>query len=329
MKEQHLYIPPDVGVATTGQITNTDWPKVYRFGNKPDRILLSFTGMGMPDITYITQSGPDQPGETILDFVLEPRYIQYTHARKAGCTRMDYWDARQNIGSLLSPARQSSTATNYMLGRLRVVLPNGAMRDIDATIENGPAFEARDPNRWMETTFIENLRFRCPDPTFYDPVQVVLTWVTAIYDGLIFYEAGTYDDHLTFPDNMLFGTDAIFATTSLTYTGTWFAYPTITITGPIASPTLLNNTLGHKICLNYNVSAGETVTITTQYGKKKITNNYGDWLMGTLSIDSSMKFLIGHDPWAPGGVNDLEFYGSGATVNTQVSLAYNTRYIMI
>lgn len=207
MKEQHLYIPPDAAKninPITGDIKpatwiidpithigvkteESDWPKVYRFGNRPDRILQSFTGMGMPGITYITQSGPNQPGETILSFALEPRYIQYVHARAGACDRQEYWENRQNIGTLLSPARQSATATRYELGRLRVVLPNGAMRDIDAVIQDGPLFTARDPTRWMETTFIETLRFRCPDPTWYDPVRVDTTWGIEIYAGLIFY----------------------------------------------------------------------------------------------------------------------------------------------
>lgn len=349
MKEQHLYIPPDAAKninPITGDIKpatwiidpithigvkteESDWPKVYRFGNRPDRILQSFTGMGMPGITYITQSGPNQPGETILSFALEPRYIQYVHARAGACDRQEYWENRQNIGTLLSPARQSATATRYELGRLRVVLPNGAMRDIDAVIQDGPLFVARDPSRWMETTFIETLRFRCPDPTWYDPVRVDTTWGIEIYAGLIFYEATDYPNHLTFPDNALFGADAVYASTDITYTGTWFGYPTITITGPIAAPNVQNVTLSQKIALDYDVAAGEIVTINTTYGRKSVTNNFGDNLIGTLTNDSSLEFFLAHDPWATGGVNQLTCSGSGATVATSVVLSCYTRYIMI
>ena len=338
MREQHLYIPPDAAKnidPLTGDIEATrpqwraNWPKIYRFGNRPDRILQSFTGMGMPGITYITQSGPNQPGETILSFALEPRYIQYVHTRAGACDRQEYWENRQNIGSLLSPARQSATATRYELGRLRVVLPNGAMRDIDAVIQDGPMFTARDPGRWMETTFIETLRFRCPDPTWYDPVRVDTTWGIEIYEGLIFYEATDYPNHLTFPDNMLFGTGAIYASTDITYTGTWFGYPTITITGPIQSPNVQNVTLNQKIALDYDVDAGEIVTINTTYGRKSVTNNFSDNLIGTLTKDSSLEFFLAHDPWAIGGVNELTCSGSGATAVTAVTLSCYTRYIMI
>jgi len=349
MPEQHLYIPPDVAVninPDTGgikpavfdidpithigvKLEESDWPKVYRFGNRPDRALLSFTGMGMPTIRYITQSGPDQPGETILGFNLEPRYIQYVHARAGQCTRQDYWDNRSNIGTLLSPARQSATATTFQSGRLRVVQPNGTMRDIDATIEQGPIFTARDPSVWNERTFIEALRFKCKDPTWYDPRQVSVTWGIELYEGLIFYQATDYPNHLTFPDNAIFGTDAITATTVTTYTGTWFGYPIITITGPILSPNIQNITLSQKIALDYDVAAGEVITIDTTYGRKSITNNFGDNLIGTLTKDSSLQFFLAHDPWAVDGINVLECSGSGATAATQVKMSYYIRYIMI
>ena len=332
MREQHLYIPPDAVLtidADTGWPAKANIPDMYRFGNRPDRALLSFTGMGMPGITYITQSGPGQPGETILDFVLEPRYIQYVHARAGACNRQEYWENRQNLGSLLNPARQAATATNFQLGRLRVVLPNGDMRDIDAVIQDGPLFTARDSKTWNEWTFIETLRFRCPDPTWYDPIVEDVTWGIELYEGLIFYNAVDYPNHLTFPDNMLFGADSVYAATDVTYVGTWFGYPTIVITGPMAAPNIQNATLSQKIALDYSVAAGEVVTINTTYGRKSITNNFGDNLMGTLTDDSSLKFFLAHDPYAPGGVNQLTCSGSGATVATQVTLSCYTRYVMI
>ena len=328
MTEQHLYIPPDVSLEDDGRVVQADWNKVYRMDTSPDRILLSFTGMGMPDVNYITQSGPGQPGETILDFTLNPRYIQYVHAR-TGCSRQDYWDNRLNIGTLLSPARQLATAQTYKEGRLRVVLPNGTKRDINAVIDRGPIFSARDPKRWSEYTFVETIRFRCPDPTWFNPDINEVEWETEIYDGLIFYEPTNYTDRLTFPTNAIFGADIISAGTSIIYNGTWFGYPIIEIVGPISSPIIQNTTLNQKIALNYDVANGETVTIITEYGKKGVTNNFGDNLIGTLTNDSSLKFFLAHDPWATDGINNLEGSGSGADENTKIKILYYTRYIMI
>jgi hypothetical protein len=128
---------------------------------------------------------------------------------------------------------------------------------------------------------------------------------------------------------MLFGTASVYATTNITYTGTWFGYPTITITGPMQSPNIQNITLGQKIALNYDVDAGEVVTINTTYGRKSVTNQFGDNLIGTLTTDSSLEFFLAHDPWATGGVNQLTGSGSGATAATAIQVSCYTRYIMI
>jgi len=330
MRERHLYIPPDVDIAASGQPTTfSDWQYILRFNDNHFKGLMSFTGMGMPQITYITQSGPNQPGETILSFNLEPRYIQYVIAQGGACSRMTWWDNRERLGTLLSPARQTPTATQYETGRLRVIRPDGSMRDIDAVIQDGPKFEPRDPGVWNEWNYIETLRFKCPDPTWYNPVRVDTTWTLTVYEGLIFYEATDYPNNLTFPDNAIFGTDVITAGTGVVYTGTWFGYPTIYITGPMYAPCVENQTLGQKIALNYNVAIGEVITINTTYGRKSITNNFGDNLMGTLTKDSSMEFFLAHHPWATGGVNVLQCSGSGSTAATEVRFTYYTRYITI
>ena len=56
--------------------------EVYRF-NIHDQFVLSETGMGMPIVRPISQSGPLQHGETIYDYRLEPRTIQLIMRRRA------------------------------------------------------------------------------------------------------------------------------------------------------------------------------------------------------------------------------------------------------
>lgn len=328
--EFDYYIPPDVPVAADGTIHQVDWPKVYRLmddGTKCDgQWLLSFTGMGMPPIKYVDQTGPYQHGSTLLDYRLQPRLIQYVHRRNAG-SRSGYWWARGDFVNWIRPNRQ--LANSFGMGRLRKVIPSGAMLDVDAMIQQGPAFTARSNTQWDEWGYTETIRFICPDPTFYDPVQQSIEWELEAYDGLIFFESPGWEEHLIFP--IVFGADAFLGYKYIIYSGTWLSYPTITITGPLNYPTIENATIGEKIAMNYEAGAGETITIGLRYGQKTVTNNLGANLIGTLTDDSDLaSFHIAPDPEAPGGINQFLASGSGATVAvSKIELAWYTRYIGI
>jgi hypothetical protein len=289
---------------------------------------MSFTGMGMPPINYLSQSGPEQHGETLLDFRLQTRIIQYSLYDATACSRQGYWDQRSVWIDALRPNRQA--VDSFKMGRLRKVLPNGAIRDIDALIQEGPPFTARDPGRWMEWSLAETLRFKCPDPTWYDPVTRCVTWTVDVFNGLLFYHVTEAPVNLIFPSSAIFSSGVLSSTTTVTYTGTWFAYPVITLVGPLSGPTIYNDTLGVMIKLNYNISVGETVTINTAYGNKTITNQNGVNLIGTKTVDSNLNLYLAPPPIAAGGVNTLRVVGSGADdAVTSINLAYHTRYIGI
>lgn len=324
---RHYYIPPDVGINVNGTTDPDDYGKVYKLNSMYDKWLMSFTGLGMPPIQYITQRGPQQHGSQLLDFRLQERFIQYIHRRK-GCNASDYWDNRSDIINWIRPNRQAVNC--FSSGRLRVVMPNNKTRDIMAIIQDGPAFAAKDPSIWDAWSFTEALRFKCHDPTWFNPARSSVTWTVTTISGLLFYDVGL-EDHLIFPDNAIFSSDILSGTEiSVPYTGTWFGYPTIVITGPIIAPTITNTLLGIKISLNYEVSVGEVITITTDYGNKTITNQLGTSLIGTKTTDSDMNFYLAPDPTAPGGINTFTATGSGASeLLTSIVMYYNTRDIGI
>jgi hypothetical protein len=335
------YIPPHVTLNDDGTIPQASWSDVYEF-KEADRFLLSFTGLGMPPIDYIDQQGPDQHGQTLLGYRLQPRIIQLVHRRHASCAtgREGYWTARHDILNHLRPNRQN--AQSFDLGRLRMRLPGNIIRDIDVLLQQGPAFATRDTDEWDEWAFTETLRFIAPDPTFYDPALQETTFTVGsgatfeIYDDLIFYEAGTYPDHLIFP--FAFASTLIDGEATLEYSGTsgqnqptWHSYPTIEITGPLLNPIITNETTGETIELDYSVDGGEVVTITLQYGNKTVTNAAGTNLIGTVTPESNLAtFHLAVAPEAPLGVNTISVTGSGALDGTtQVKLSWHWRYIGI
>lgn len=304
---------------------------IYRFDTH-DKFLMTFTGLGMPPIEYITQRGPFQHGETAIDYRLMPRVIQLTHRRNANC-RNDYWNARSDLINFLRPNRQAFG--EFSPGQLRKILPDGSIRDIDVMIEQGPIFTPRDTSRWDEFGFMESLRFIAFDPTFYDPTQVTATWSLSTSDQLVFNTVGGALDTLVFRldgvgDGLLFGTDIIDNDLTVNYTGTWLSLPTVEIDGPISGFIITNVTTGEFIRLNYVVPAGRTVTITLDYGNKTVEDDLGTNLIGTVSSDSDLStFHIAPDPEATDGTNVFSVLGGGTDGNTEVRLLYYTRYIGI
>ncbi len=300
---------------------------IHRFDTHT-RFMLTETGLGMPPIEYFTQTGPLQHGNTIVDYRLRPRVIQMM-VRENGCSREDYWAIRSNLINMIRPNRQ--TLGSFSLGKLRKYLPGNAVRDIDVTIEEGPAFVARELGSWDEYSYSETIRFIAPDPTFYDPSQVLEVISLPLADeveNLQFpfdFEIGVN------PESLVFG----FATLStggqnITYNGTWKAYPTITIVGPMGGAYILNNTTGDSIKLNYEIVAGETVAIGLSPGSKSVTSSISGDMIGALDVTSDLAtFHLAPDPEAPGGVNVIYVSGTNMAVATSLTFCYYTRYIGI
>lgn len=286
--------------------------------------IMSGTGQGMPPIEYITERGPFQHGESLIDYRLRPRLITMVTRRRFPC-RQDYWDGRNDLLDALRPNRQAIGQFNP--GVLRKILPDGSMRDIDVMIESGPAFEPRTLDRWDELAFTEALRFVAHDPTFYDPITQAQQWTVVLEDNLIFYEAPAYVERMVFP--IWFTGIIISSYLNITYGGTWLAYPTIAVTGPADNLLIRNITTDEKLELvGYSIAPGEVVTFVTEYGNKTVTNSAGDNLLPYLTTDSDLAtFHLEPDPGAPGGVNQMHVYCTGATPATQVAIYWRTRFI--
>jgi len=318
---------------------------VYNFHNGVDKFLMSFEGTGMPNIDYITQQGPLQHGETVIDYRLQKRVIQYVVRRNA-CDRYDYWKNRFDMINMLRPNRQATTT--MAPGYLRKIIPGldpithvPIVRQIDVFIESGPVFAPRSLEDYDEFGITEALRFVAPDPTFYDPTPTTMNWSLHPQSHLVFdtalggiillpysgypIDAGT---------DMVFGTNMIGDDETALYLGNWPSYPTITITGPLAGPIIHNLTTGKKIRLLYNVSGGETVTISLPYGNKTVINQLGVNLSGTVTDDSDLAdFAIEPTVYptvsvANTGLNTLRVVGGGAVIGvTSITISCFTRFI--
>jgi hypothetical protein len=293
---------------------------VYNF-DLDDRFIMSEEGLGLPPIEYITQKGPFQHGETLVDFRLKPRTIQMI-IRQDTCDRYAYWSARAALLDAIRPNYNS--LNNLASGTLRKKLPDGTIRSINVAIEEGPIFVARSPDTWDEFGYTETLRFIAHDPTFFDPTSIATTWDALVDPALPAHTVFP----ITFPITL--GPTAYAVAKTITYTGTWLTYPTITITGPMNGFLILNSATGEYIELNYIIASGEVVTISLPYGNKTITSSLGTDLIATCLTSSDLStFHLAPAPEAANGINTIQVEVTGTDANSKVVLSHNTRYIGI
>lgn len=297
----------------------------YKF-DAGDRFLISEEGLGLPPVEYITQKGPFQHGENLVDYRLGVRTIQLL-LRQDTCSRFDYWTSRASLLNMVRPNRY--VGSDFGPGTLRKKLPDGTIRDIDVIIEQGPIFSARSLDHWDEFGFTETLRFLAHNPTFYDPEQRSVQWETLVdattEDYLIF---GTTSFSFVFP--FVLGVTTFVSEKTVAYPGTWHSYPRITVLGPQEDFKITNVSTGEFIQLDYNIAAGEEVTIDLPFGNKTVENNVGTSLIGTVTPTSNLAtFHIAPDPEVPGGVNVFRVDSVGTSAASKVLMEYYIRYIGI
>src|SRR5262249_22094269 len=113
--------------------------------------------------------------------------------------------------------------------------------------------------------------------------------------------------------------------------GTWVSYPTITVTGPYNSVTIINQTTNIYFTLNVSIAGGEQRIISLTPGMETITDAAGNNKFGELGPSSDLvDFNIRPNPMVADGVNVIQCQFIGGTVGlSSMKLAYNIRYFAI
>jgi hypothetical protein len=185
---------------------------------------------------------------------------------------------------------------------LRRLLSNGQKRDLCVFIAEGPKFDVDEPG-WDERGFTEMLRFVAYDPTMYNPDAV-----TEDFAALGLGPVSAYED--------------------IVYSGTWETKPTLVLTGPLNTPSVINEGIDEFISLDYDIPTGDIVTIDLNQGT--IEDNHGTNLTGALTADSHFgTFRLVPHPELHDGTNRVRVVAGGATVNSDFALQYFTRYVGI
>jgi hypothetical protein len=293
----------------TWQVSVISRDTEYNLSDSVDYLLTGIDGIGAAPVARIAERGPMQHGESDLGYRLQSRRIALALLARGGDDAA--WFARRS--ALMSIFRSSDSPV-----RLRVSRDDGVVRQIDCyltgTMEMAP--EVGLSPRWQRV----GIELLAPDPTWYDPVGV--TEIFALGAG-----GQAMDVPLAIPWSV--GASTINATRQVSYAGSWDAWPTVIITGPITNCVITNETMGDKLDFSgTTIGAGVSYTIDCRYGYKTVTRSDGANRVQDLTADSNLAtFRVGAHPDVLDGINSFRVQGTGCNAATQVVLQFYTRYV--
>jgi hypothetical protein len=269
---------------------------------------LEYSGLGMSPGHANTSRGPQQHGETYIDYRLDPRTFELVFGVK-GPTWSDI---------------QAQTEQLYRLFKFRsdlirflFQLDNYEERAIDAHFKQGFSL----PRSAAQPTFQRvAVQFEAPDPILYSDNGVVIE--SNLGGGAAGFTVPT-------PVPTEIGVSTANTTVTVTNPGSWLAYPWIKITGPITSPIITNNTTGEVLDFTgTTIAAGHYYIINCAYGVKSVTSDLGANKIADLTATSDLAtFHIEADPDAPSGSNSITITGTSITAASQLNITFRPGYV--
>jgi len=271
-------------------------------------------GLGLVQSRAFTEAGPQQHGQTLAAAYLQARVVTLQlHAQTAN-----------------EPALQTQRdAIALMFNRphveiyLDTMMPSGTARRLDCRYLNG--YTAPRTARTPYFTQPDVLQLIADDPILYDTDLIVEIFTVGPYyagSGGMFVET----EVPTF-----IGSGNIIETRDITYTGTWLEYPIIRFNGPCQNPRIENVTTGEvlEFEVGTEVNANDWLEIDTRYGFKTVSDSGGNSRIDELVEDSDLAtFHIAPHPEALGGINEIRASCTDATVDTEILLQYQVRWLL-
>jgi len=272
--------------------------------------LAGYVGLGMAPLHVITSRGPEQHGETRVDFRLDPRAFSLVLGM-APDTASDLQTYKDQLTAFLTPWGDGLL--------LEWLLANGATRRITCMRCGDGDMSSADKQGFMQRAAVE---FHAGDPTFYDPVAGAQT-----------FDLGGAADGFAVPTAVptAIGASTIDQTHLVTYPGSAPSSPVVRIVGPITNPIITNVTTGKVLSFTgYTVAAADWYDTDTRYGQQTVVDAAGASQIAKLTDASDLgTFALAPWPVAAGGVNAIRVTGSAITAATQVIVTWWNRYLGI
>ena len=267
-----------------------------QFGRSAPYVLASIKGVGGSDTSKQTTKAPYQDGETLKKILMGPRIIEL-EGTILGATRAAMYEKRQEMMRILNPKLGPGVLT---------YTNDHTCKEISATPETAPV-----PSDIFVISNRFSISFYCHLPFWMDPgyESVVLRYMMG---------------GLTFP--MILPT--AFSERSykrvMTNSGDVETPFEIEFYGPAINPTVKNNSTGEVIIVKRTLKEGETLLISTEFGKKRVEvlrpdgsrENVFNW----IDLSSSFFQLLTGD-------NELEYTSNNDSYISSVLIKYRNRYV--
>jgi len=202
----------------------------------------------------------------------------------------------QLLQNSLIPQTTGTTTLQFLLSQYDTEMQVGArVRSRRATVDPEYTFG------YIRAQYM----FFCPDPRYYSNTSTTVSLIPTTVLGRSYNR--TY--------NLAYGGGV--AGASIVNAGNTMTYPVITITGPVTSPTVANNTTGQYVTVNATLGALDTLVIDLY--EKTIT----------LNGSPARNLLAGNSQWfgAAPGTTIFQFTGSSYTGATGASVTYRSAFI--
>lgn len=279
---------------------------VYNLTSGTLSYLMEYGGLGLPPLTNFYERGPLQNGATRRGFRLDPRSFAQTFFVPSPC--LEQREAR--LGDFLN-----IFAVDDDLLTFRFILPSGTVRQLDVTIDGEVnVTSAERISRIQDYGQYVALTFMAPDPTFYAPTSLVVTFELADSEGF----------SIPTPIPTPIGESELDDTATIAYTGTANTFPVIRINGPITNPVITNTTTDAAISFadGTSIDLGDWWEIDTRYGMRTIVDQDGASQLGNLADDSSLAAF-----YLQASTNNvITVTGTNVSGATSVTLTYYVRY---
>lgn len=308
----------------------TSWPLSNTSEDLGWFTVMGPSGWGAAPVEITTDPSP-RGGETVRQIGSKPSTLQWP-LEIFGSSHTEFLNRYRRIARAFK-----LTTVRQQPGTLRVQRPDGTAREILAFYSDGLGGESEQNHLFARPV----LSLYCPDGKWHDSQQTVLTRTFPATSGGDPAPAIFYSPFISVSDSKVVGADPGFgadpvagdgsggsggptdpnAITTLNNTGDVEAWPTWTINGPITELRAWNLTLGSRFTLTYNLTALQSITITTDpptvRGPGGINlSKFIDWFN-----DAGTELW----PLADGAnIIGLEVDGTGAT--TSVQLSFYPRY---
>lgn len=249
-------------------------------------------GIGLAPMHHITARGPQQDGDTYIDFRLDPRVIQIPLLVRAdlpaGRTQMEMlYRVRNNLLRFINVGDE---------GYLRISSEDTQIttyRRIPVQVVGGMTFDADSQNPYNLRTVIQ---FRAADPLWYDE--------TTVYD---YYQSTDFGINRTYNN-----------------TASYKSYPIITIAGPVTDCRFSVTQYGVTKFVQVDGIIGSGATIIINLKDKTVVDGGGVNRIGRISADSNFVNLA-----IEKGSQTHRVTGTATGVSTRVDVEWTPRYIGI